>query len=103
MLREGFIETNDFVEVTSADREQTLMPSLVSADNITNFFEEYDSWQASGQTIKLLMPVMLINMLVMLVPTCTADADGRGACCVFGHGPLTFFFFFFSTLVLCHL
>ena len=27
------------------------MPSLVSADNITSFFDEYDSWQASGQTI----------------------------------------------------
>ena len=48
MLREGFIQLDDFVEVTSADREQTLMPSLVSAENITNFFDEYDEWQASG-------------------------------------------------------
>lgn len=81
MLREGFIEPDDFVEVTSADREQTLMPSLVSADNITDFFEEYDSWQVSGQTVELVMPIVLI-MLIVLVPTCTADADGRGVLCV---------------------
>lgn len=76
MLREGFIQLDDFVEVTSADREQTLMPSLVSAENITNFFDEYDEWQASGQT-------RILIMLVMLVPViCVADADGTGVLCV---------------------
>ena len=51
MLQEGLIHPDDFVEVVSANWEQTLMPSLVSADNITSFFDEYDSWQASGQTV----------------------------------------------------
>ncbi len=46
MLRGGLVSVHDFVTVLSADMEQDLLPSLVTADNITDFFAEYDRSQA---------------------------------------------------------
>lgn len=46
MLRNGLVSAGDFVTVLSADTEKTLLPSLVTAHNITDFFAEYDEWQA---------------------------------------------------------
>lgn len=48
MLRDETILADNFVTVLSADREQSLMPSLVTAGNITDFFDEYEAWQASA-------------------------------------------------------
>lgn len=47
MLRDGLIPVEGFVTVLSASMEQTLLPGLVTAENITDFFGEYDQWQAS--------------------------------------------------------
>lgn len=48
MLREGVISVADFLMVLFADKEQMLLPSLVTAENVTDFFEEYNEWQVSG-------------------------------------------------------
>lgn len=53
MLQEGLIQADDFVDIISADMEQTLMPSLVTEANITHFFEEYDTWQARASSRSL--------------------------------------------------
>ena len=39
------MSVDDFLTLLSADMEQDLLPSLVTADNITEFFGEYDAWQ----------------------------------------------------------
>ncbi|CAM9657186.1 unnamed protein product [Scytosiphon promiscuus] len=45
MLRESVVLVADFLTVISADKEQMLLPSLVTAENITGFFEDYNEWQ----------------------------------------------------------
>ncbi|CAM9633051.1 unnamed protein product [Ectocarpus sp. 12 AP-2014] len=45
LLRDRLLSTEDFLTVLSAEWEQTLLPRLVTAGNITSFFEEYDQWQ----------------------------------------------------------
>jgi len=39
------VSVHDFLTLLSADMEQDLLPSLVTADNITDFFVEYDQSQ----------------------------------------------------------
>lgn len=46
MLRKRLVSSGDFVTVLSADTEKTLLPSLATAHNITDFFAEYEEWQA---------------------------------------------------------
>lgn len=46
-LRTGLIPVDGFLSIVSADREQTLLPGLVTADNITDFFADYGEWDVS--------------------------------------------------------
>lgn len=46
MLANGVVSFGDFLTVLFADKEQELLPSLVTAGNITDFFVDYDQWQA---------------------------------------------------------
>lgn len=59
MLVSGVVSFGDFLTVLSADKEQDLLPSLVTAGNITDFFGDYDQWQAR-------------------IPALGADLDGLG-------------------------
>lgn len=46
MLESGVVYFGDFLTVLSADDERELLPSLVTAGNITDFFGDYDQWEA---------------------------------------------------------
>ncbi|CAB1096761.1 unnamed protein product [Ectocarpus sp. CCAP 1310/34] len=59
LLRDRLLSAEGFLTVLSAEWEQTLLPSLVTAGNITSFFEEYDQWQARAwrrEPVDLLRP-----------------------------------------------
>lgn len=45
MLESGVVHFGDFLTVLFADKEQDLLPSLVTAGNITDFFGDYDQWE----------------------------------------------------------
>ncbi|CAN0211757.1 unnamed protein product, partial [Ectocarpus fasciculatus] len=47
LLRDRLVSVRDFLTVLSADWEQTLLPSLGTACNITSFFEEYHDEQVA--------------------------------------------------------
>lgn len=46
MLESGVVSFGDFLTVLSADKEQDLLRNLVTAGNITDFFGDYDQWEA---------------------------------------------------------
>lgn len=47
MLVDGTVSDRGFLEIESANMEQRLLPSLVTAENITDYFEEYREAQVS--------------------------------------------------------
>lgn len=51
MLESGVVSFGDFLTVLSADKEQDLLRSLVTAGNITDFFVDYDQWEASEDRV----------------------------------------------------
>lgn len=51
MLKNGVVSFGDFLTVLSADTEKELLPSLVTADNITDFFVDCDQWEARTRVL----------------------------------------------------
>lgn len=51
MLESDVVSFGDFLTVLFADKEQNLLPSLVTAGNITDFFVDYDQWEARVRVV----------------------------------------------------
>lgn len=85
MLRQDLIPVDDFVEVLSGNWEQTLLPSLETAENITDFFEHFGPWQAS--TYELETPISALHIHVNTnAPRCCVDARLASSCVCWDSG-----------------